>query len=224
MKKLLALLLVLALAASFVACGTTEVAEDEKLPVENTETPAEDEMTPAEDEKVEKPAETPAEKPAEAPAETPAEKPAETPAETPAEKPAEKPVETPKTVGQKLAAEFKSKASGSALSIAESIANGGSLPFMAGAMEVEEGLLSGFDNYEVKGFKSGAVFMPMIGSIPFIGYVFELDGGITAAEFVANLKANANKRWNICVTADEIVTATVGNKVFFVMCPEQFEE
>ena len=145
-------------------------------------------------------------------------------AEKPAEKPQEKPAEEPKTVGQKLAAEFKSKASGSALSIAESIANGGSLPFMAGAMEVEEGLLSGFDNFEVKGFKSGAVFMPMIGSIPFIGYVFELADGVSASDFVSDLKANANLRWNICVTADEMVTATVGNKVFFVMCPEQFEE
>ena len=95
---------------------------------------------------------------------------------------------------------------------------------MAGAMEVEEGVLSGFDNYEVKGFKSGAVFMPMIGSIPFIGYVFELADGVSASDFVSNLKANANLRWNICVTADEMVTATSGNKVFFVMCPEQFEE
>ena len=224
MKKLLALLLVMTMAASFAACGKTEVADDEKPPVENVETPHEDEKVPQEDEKVEKPSEEPSGKPAEKPADKPAETPAEKPAEKPQETPAEKPAETPKTVGQKLAAEFKSKSSGSALSIAESIANGGSLPFMAGAMEVEEGLLSGFDNFEVKGFKSGAVFMPMIGSIPFIGYVFEVADGVSVSDFAANLKNNANKRWNICVEADEVVTATSGNKVFFVMCPKEFEE
>jgi len=68
------------------------------------------------------------------------------------------------------------------------------------------------------------VFQPMIGSIAFIGYVFELEDGVSASDFAANLKQNANMRWNICVEAEETVTSVAGNKVFFVMCPKQFEE
>lgn len=41
------------------------------------------------------------------------------------------------------------------------------------SMPVEEGLLNGFTG-EIKGFEEGYVFSPMIGSIPFIGYVFKL--------------------------------------------------
>ena len=276
MKKLLALLLVFAMATSFVACGKTETVEEqdtivneesqlsEEISQEEEEQSETVEEAPAKTEKEEvkkeetkkeetkkpanstsdktsdkqqaqttpsKPAETPAVKPAEKPATTPSkpaekpvEKPAEKPAETPAEKPEEKPAESG-TVASMLVSEFNAKAkSGTPVSIAEAIANGGSLPFMAGAMEVEPGLLAGFDNYEVKGFKSGAVFQPMIGSIAFIGYVFEVDDGTSASDFAQNLKKNANKRWNICVEADEMATSVVGNKVFFVMCPKSFEE
>ncbi|MBQ7040303.1 MAG: hypothetical protein IJN39_07015, partial [Clostridia bacterium] len=98
------------------------------------------------------------------------------------------------------------------------------IKFMGGAMPVEEGLLSGFDNAEIKGFKSGAVFMPMIGSIAFIGYVFELNDAKDVSSFISNLKANANPRWNICVEAEETVTGSYGNKVFFVMCPTSLED
>lgn len=216
MKKLLALLLAIVMVIGVTACGktepedatdTTQTEQEEIAPSENEEVEEQPEAAPEEDKKTE---------------EKPAEKPAEKPSE---EKPAEKPQETPKTVGNKLLAEFKSKAnSGSALSIAESLANGGSLPFMAGAMEVEPGLLSGFDNAEITGFKSGASFGPMIGSIAFIGYVFELEDRVLAKDFIANLKKNANLRWNICVEAEEMVTGSSGNKVFFVMCPKQFEE
>ena len=68
------------------------------------------------------------------------------------------------------------------------------------------------------------MFAPMIGSIPFIGYVFELPNAGDASSFIANLQKNANLRWNICVAADEMVTGSAGNKVFFVMCPESLEE
>lgn len=98
------------------------------------------------------------------------------------------------------------------------------IPFAGGAMEIEPGLLTGFDNYEVKGFKSGAVFMPMIGSIAFVGYVFELEDGADANAFVTELTTNCNPRWNICVEAEETVTAVEGNKVFFCMSPLKFEQ
>ena len=219
MKKVLALLLVLVMATSVIACGKTENPEDTTPPVENVETPVENDETG--DVNTEDKQETPAE--SQKPSSTPSDKSQES--AKPSEKPAEKPQEEPKTVGTKFLAEFNKKAnSGTPLSIAESFANGGQLPFMSGAMEVEPGLLAGFDNYEVTGFKSGATFGPMMGSIAFIGYIFEVEDGVNASDFAANLKKNANKRWQICVEAEEMVTGVVGNKVFFVMCPKAFEE
>ena len=63
----------------------------------------------------------------------------------------------------------------------------------------------------------------MIGSIAFVGYVFELEAGADAEAFVNELTANANPRWNICVAAEETVTAVEGNMVFFCMSPLSFE-
>lgn len=91
--------------------------------------------------------------------------------------------------------------------------------FMSGSMPIEEGLLTGFDNYEVKGFTEGAMFGPMVGSIAFISYVFTLPEDADATAFVQNLKDNSNPRWNICTMADETITAIEGNKVFFAMGP-----
>ncbi len=231
MKKLLALLLVLAMTLSVVACSksnsepadaenkTEQSAKEDKA--ENT--PADDESEPSE-ENEEAHAEGENKQPE---AEQPEKAPEKAPdtSKEPEKAPEKEPEKAPDTVGTKLLAEFKSKAgSNSAYDIANSIANGGSLPFMAGAMEVEPGLLSGFDNYEVKGFKSGATFGPMMGSIAFIGYIFELEDGVSASDFISNLKSNANLRWNICVEAEEMVTGSSGNKVFFVMCPKSFEE
>jgi len=66
--------------------------------------------------------------------------------------------------------------------------------------------------------------MPMMGSIAFVGYVFELEDGADVSAFINNLRSSANMRWNICVEAEEMVTGSVGNKVFFVMCPKTLEE
>lgn len=145
-------------------------------------------------------------------------------------KPEEKPAQTPpadtSTLGKTLLADFNSKAAAgmSVDAIAEALLKNPAIKFSGGSMPIEEGLLAGFDNTEIKGFKNGAVFMPMIGSIPFVGYIFELENAADAPAFIANLKKAANPRWNICVEADETVTGSVGNKVFFVMCPTSLEE
>ena len=124
-----------------------------------------------------------------------------------------------------MLADFKTKASGSdVVAIAESLLQNPAIKFGGGAMPVEPGLLSGFDNTEITGFKSGAVFMPMIGSIPFVGYVFELENEADAPAFISKLKSSANLRWNVCVEADEMVAGSVGTKVFFVMCPTSLED
>ena len=110
-----------------------------------------------------------------------------------------------------------------AMEIANALCMAEIAPFMLGAMEVEAGLLPGFDNYEVTGFSSGAVFMPMIGSIPFIGYIFEAEEGIDMINFVEELTANCNPAWNICVEADEVLVGYYNNIVFFLMSPANIE-
>ncbi len=97
------------------------------------------------------------------------------------------------------------------------------IPFSGGAMLVEEGWLNGF-SADITGFKSGAVFMPMIGAIPFVGYVFELEEGADVNAFVQTLKDNADMRWLVCVEAEEMVCEAVGNTVFFCMAKTSFEE
>jgi len=147
--------------------------------------------------------------------------------ELPGEKPEEQKPEAPtsSSVGNTLLKEFNEKAASanSVLELAETLVQNPIIQFMGGAMEVTEGYLSGFDNVEIKGFKSGAMFAPMIGSIPFVGYVFELENAADTTNFIKTLEDNANLRWNICVTADEMVSGSVGNRVFFVMAPISFE-
>ena len=95
------------------------------------------------------------------------------------------------------------------------------IQFMGMAMPVEAGTeyFAGFDNYTITGFDSAASFGPMIGSIPFIGYVFQVSEGTDVNTFLSNLTGNCNPRWNICVEADQTVAGAVGNMVLFVMCP-----
>lgn len=93
------------------------------------------------------------------------------------------------------------------------------IPFAPAAMPVEEGFLSGFTD-EIHGFSEGTMFGPMIGSIPFIGYVFRSDD---TAALVKVLKEKADKNWNICTQADEMVCEEAEGMVFFVMSPAKFE-
>ena len=78
------------------------------------------------------------------------------------------------------------------------------LPFEAVTMAVEPGLLMGFDNAEITDFKEGVMFAPMMGTIPFVGYVFALEEGTDVEAFKTTLKENANLRWNICTEAEEL--------------------
>jgi len=132
------------------------------------------------------------------------------------------------SVAQTLLADFNAQlAANSALSaqeLADTLLTNSVIQFMGGSMPVEQGLLSGFGNTEITGFEEGVMFAPMIGSIPFVGYVFDLADGTDAAAFVKTLEDNADRRWNICVEADETVVELNGDKVFFVMSPLSFDE
>lgn len=86
-------------------------------------------------------------------------------------------------------------------------------------MNVEPGYMAGFDE-EITMFNKGVAFGPVIGTIPFVGYVFETD---TPDELVATLNEKANLNWNICTSADEMLVTTVDNYVFVVMAPYSFD-
>ena len=103
------------------------------------------------------------------------------------------------TVGNQLLSEFKTVAgSKDAMEIAEKLASSSAVGELSlVAMEVTPGYLSGFDNTEIKGFKEGAMFAPMISSIPFVGYVFTVEDGADTATFSSTLKNAANLRWNL---------------------------
>lgn len=83
------------------------------------------------------------------------------------------------------------------------------------SMDVSEGFLNGFTD-SVNGFSDGVMFSPVIGSIPFVGYVFVSDDPDALLD---NLMSSADPRWNICTEADEIFGATYNEYVFFIMLP-----
>ena len=88
-------------------------------------------------------------------------------------------------------------------------------------MPAEEGYLAGFST-EITGFTECISFAPMIGSIPFVGYVFTVDEANVEA-FKETLTSNYDLRWNICVEAEEMLCDSVGDKVFFIMAKKSFE-
>lgn len=135
------------------------------------------------------------------------------------------PSETPagESMGQALLQDFTDRVNAEpdigAEELAKALLENPVIEFSGDAVPVEQGLLTGFGNTEITGFAQGAMFAPMIGTIPFVGYVFVLDEGADAEAFVQTLKDNADPRWNICTEADETIAEHVGNTVFFVMCP-----
>lgn len=109
------------------------------------------------------------------------------------------------------------------LTLAEELLSHESIPFAGAAVQVEPGLLAGFGNTEITGFQSAATFGPMIGTIPFIGYLFQLDDPGAGAEFCQVLESAADPQWNICTQADETIVRQDGDLVFFLMCPLDWE-
>ena len=232
MKKILAIILSLVLAFSLVACGTKTEVNDTQNDKEVVETNKTDDIsTDVSEEKEEtkeetKKEEVKKEEPKKDTAKKEESKKEEVKKEEPKKEETKKEDPKPTTLGTTLLADFKTKASAGmgAQEIADALITSPYIKFAGGAMPVEEGYLSGFDNTEIKGFKNGVMFAPMIGSIAFVGYVFELENASDVSAFISTLESNANKRWNICVEAEEMVTGSVGNKVFFVMCPKSLEE
>jgi len=203
MKKIIALILVLAMSLCFAACGSKE----DELPAEDNTVIVLPETDPG------------------------AGQPAES--DTPADMLPEIGVDADAAVapsggdsmGQTLLADFQAQLqadpTASAQQIADTLLSNPVIEFAGATMPVEPGLLMGFGNAEITGFQEGVMFAPAIGSIAFVGYIFVLEDGADADAFIQTLSANAEPRWNICVEAEETVIDSVGNTVFFLMCPGQ---
>ena len=205
MKRFLVMMLTVAMAANMVACGCGTTNQENDAVVEDNAVVDDADLN----------------QPAAAPEDTPAEMP------TPEVGAEDDMAVSGDTVGAMLAEEFHAlKAENAAITaqeMADAILANPQIQFGGATMEVEPGLLTGFGNAEITGFENGVMFAPMIGSIPFVGYVFTLEDGADTAAFMQTLTDNADPRWNVCVEADETVVETADNMVFFVMCPAQFE-
>ena len=112
----------------------------------------------------------------------------------------------------------------SALTLAEDFLAVADLPFEAMVMPVEPGLLMGFGNVEITGFSEAVMFGPSISTIPFLGYVFQLEEGTDGAEFCQTLQEYCDLRWNICTEAEEVMAVANKGYAFFLMCPSSLEE
>lgn len=133
----------------------------------------------------------------------------------------------PETVGEILLEDFeqyrKENPEAGVQETADHLLSNPIIQFGGATMTVEEGLLTGFNNAEITGFDEGVMFAPMIGSIPFVGYVFSLPEKADTEAFIQLLTDNADPRWNVCTQADETITGKAENMVFFVMSPAKFE-
>lgn len=121
------------------------------------------------------------------------------------------------TIGEKYQAAFQASTKKDAAGIAADLVNQNIFQADLAVTEVGPGYLDGFDA-EITGFSKGTKFSPFIGAIPFIGYVFETDD---TSALVSQLNANANPTWNICTQADETVSSSKNNLVFFMMCTNE---
>lgn len=130
------------------------------------------------------------------------------------------------TVGETLLATFKANSTGTAEEIANAVISDPIIQFMGMATPINTTdfeFLSGLGEAKIE-YEEGAMFGPMIGTIPFIGYIFKLAEGTDVEAFKTTLEENANLRWNICTAAEELVIENEGNTVFFLMCPASFEQ
>ncbi len=130
-------------------------------------------------------------------------------------------------LGTRLFEEFRGYAEqcGTTLEIAENLAKSSELEMLSMAtMEVEPGHLIGFGNAEITGFEEGVQFSPIIGTLPFVGYVFTLPEDADVNAFTKNLEEQANLNWNVCTTADNMFVGNEDNIVFFLMSPNEITE
>lgn len=123
------------------------------------------------------------------------------------------------TIGTKLQAVFDSSSETDVNKMVEELISAGAdiAQLDLVSMEMEKGWLNGI-TVEVDNFTEGTMFSPMIGSIPFVGYVFKSED---PEALKTTLEENSDLNWNICTQADEMVASVRGDLVFFVMCANE---
>lgn len=127
------------------------------------------------------------------------------------------------TVAETLVSNFKKeiKDEKDIKKIATTLSTNKSIKIKLDVFDIEEGdYIAGFDE-EITGFKKAVGVAPMISTIPFIMYIFEVED---ASKFAQNLESHAQLNWNICTQADEMKTSISGNFVFFIMSPYNFQD
>lgn len=229
MKKITAAILAMTIVLSFAGCknnnsATDESTTDEVMTEEVVTEKATEEIVEEEkkEENIEdKKDEVKEDKKEDKKDEVNSDKNEEVKDETPAEK-TEEPAKKDESLGNTLLAFFNKQASAgkSSEEIADAISQMPEILFACQSAEVEEGWLAGFKE-DITGFDKAVKFGPIIGSIPFVGYIFEVEN---PDEFIKEIKPLANLRWNICTEAEEMVVGKNGNKVFFVMCNKSLED
>lgn len=133
----------------------------------------------------------------------------------------------PETMGEILLQEFEAQYQADPQAdldaMAQAILSQEVIGFQGTTAPVEPGTLMGFGGTDIQGFAQGVMFAPLIGAIPFLGYLFRLEEGTDGAAFVDTLQSAGDLRWNICTQADEMVVHQEGDVVFFLMCPYTLE-
>ena len=134
----------------------------------------------------------------------------------------------PDTLGQAVfqtfQAEYAAHPQADLDTLAQALLTPDTVGFTGTTAPVEPGTLMGFGNTPIEGFSQGVMFAPVIGVIPFLGYLFRLEEGTDGAAFMDTLKSAGDLRWNICTQADEMVVGQEGDVVFFLMCPYTLED
>ena len=104
--------------------------------------------------------------------------------------------------------------------ISDILAHSSALPYPMSSSAVDPSYLPGFaGEYQPAGYREAYAFGPDTTAVAFQGYIFQVEEGADAQALADALEENADLAWNICMAADQVVVGTVGDLVFFLMCP-----
>lgn len=199
MKKIIAMLLALVMCVGLVACGekTPEKTEPDNT---QTETPAPEDTTPSED------------------VTTPED--GETGDETPDDGEDATEPEEGEEGGDVMMAETAV--------LLDQLSTVVPMQFPLGVMTIDHTDLEALEAYTGLKANDGIVEMsvmePLMGSMAYSVVLVKLDGTADAEAMATNIKDNVNPRKWICVEADDLNAAVVGDYVIFAMLDDEYKE
>lgn len=104
--------------------------------------------------------------------------------------------------------------------VAQSIVQNLNYAFKMDVMNVNPGYLPGFVQ-DITAFDEGVLISPIVGTIPFVCYIFYTEKPELLMEALENYY---DMRWNICTEAEVKIAAQQGNYVLFAMMPAESEK